>query len=97
MRSDLQKRYFGDEAEERAEATRIREEISARNNRAAQWVTSPFMEEFKQKLETWLLANEPKPASHEEMLFTSGTRKGILMVKDYIEMLERQLKESLNV
>jgi hypothetical protein len=95
--SDLRRKYFGDEVSERAKEKSVREEIVDRKRRQSEWVTAEYMEEFKAKIETWMKAYEPKPASHEEMLFTSGVRKGVLIVKEHIEMLERQLRESQNV
>src|SRR3990172_9383693 len=92
--STLRERYFGALHEERSEEQRIREEIRSRKARQAQWVTSAYMQEFKDLLETWLLAHEPKPESHERMLYTSGTRNGLLIVKRHIDALERQMKES---
>lgn len=95
--SNLRRKWFPDDNAELEREQAIREEIAARRDRAAEWVTAEYMKEFKEKLETWLMAHEPKPAGHEEMLFTSGVRKGVLMVKDHIAMLERQIRESRNV
>jgi hypothetical protein len=88
----LRERYFGTHADEEQRTEEIREEIRQRWNRQAQWLTCPYMEEFKEKLDIWLEAHEPQPASHEEMLFCSGTRNGLMLVKKHIDDMERHLK-----
>jgi hypothetical protein len=87
-------RYFGQRETRLKEAERAQEEISARADRQREFVECRYMPEFLEILESWLSANEPNPDTHENMLFKSGVRKGVLLVRQHIEAIVRTKKET---
>ena len=94
----LRERYFGTPAEQSAESEVQREALRRRWAEQAEAIRSGWMlNQFKPWLESMLERTEPQPGAHEDMLYTAGTRNGLLQVKKLLQEMERQFKENENV
>ena len=89
MRALLKERFFGQRKEAEEDATEEQDNARALFLRERRFADSEFMPEFVALIDGWLLATEPQPGTHEEMLFTAGVRKGLLQVKLFLDDIKR--------
>lgn len=90
----LREKWFGTEEEISAQEKEISETVSALRGREAIFSRNDYVNlDFIPWLETLLTQLEPEPGTHEKMLFDSGVRKGVLLVKDHVEGVRKRVRE----
>ena len=82
--SSLFQRLFVDPlAEDQDEA----EAVERERQEVIQFLGTPYYETVRAKLKEIQEQNDPRPGSHENMLYQSGVRDGIKLVRQYLDAL----------
>lgn len=83
MSSLFQRLFIAPLAEEEDEA----EAVERERQEVIQFLGTPYFEKVLARLGEIQEQNDPRPGSHENMLYQSGVRDGIKLVRQYLDAL----------